>query len=182
MPGIGEALEAGAARLAAAGVRIVRTRLEGLPPLATLVRAGLLRCEAEGAAIWARELADPDSGLSPGFRALLDYGRRLDPARLVAAEALHHQTRQLLEGVFVRERLDAILLPTAAETAFAHGAPAPLQAGHTVLASLARLPAVQIPAGLVDGLPVGFQVVAAPGRDGVALGAAGLFPPLSLAG
>jgi aspartyl-tRNA(Asn)/glutamyl-tRNA(Gln) amidotransferase subunit A len=54
-----------------------------------------------------------------------------------------------------------LIMPTAPQTAFAHGTRAPAnQADFTCLASIAGLPALAIPAGVADnGLPVSIQIV-----------------------
>ncbi|HTZ37282.1 MAG TPA: amidase family protein, partial [Stellaceae bacterium] len=63
------------------------------------------------------------------------------------------------------ERCDCILAPTAPNTAFPIGEKADdpvamyLNDVFTVPADLAGLPAVSVPAGLSDGLPLGMQVI-----------------------
>lgn len=60
---------------------------------------------------------------------------------------------------------DAVLvMPTAPQTAFAHGTRAPVtQADFTSIASVAGLPALSIPAGFdADAMPVGVQIVGPP--------------------
>jgi aspartyl-tRNA(Asn)/glutamyl-tRNA(Gln) amidotransferase subunit A len=56
-----------------------------------------------------------------------------------------------------------LVLPTTPGPAFAFDQPVPeSQADYTVLASIAGLAAVSVPGDMVDGLPVGTQVI---GRD-----------------
>jgi Asp-tRNA(Asn)/Glu-tRNA(Gln) amidotransferase A subunit family amidase len=64
---------------------------------------------------------------------------------------------------------------------YPHGTFAPTYVSHTVLFNLLGFPAVSVPCGFIDGLPVGLQIVGAPGREDVILRAASafqnLFPP-----
>jgi aspartyl-tRNA(Asn)/glutamyl-tRNA(Gln) amidotransferase subunit A len=64
-----------------------------------------------------------------------------------------------------------LLLPTAPQTAFAFGTPVPsTQADLAAPASICGFPAISVPMGAVDGLPVGAQLVAH--SDGLLLAAA----------
>ncbi|HSK19223.1 MAG TPA: Asp-tRNA(Asn)/Glu-tRNA(Gln) amidotransferase subunit GatA [Longimicrobiales bacterium] len=79
--------------------------------------------------------------------------------------------------------VDVLFTPTATGPAFAIGAkedPCSMYASDafTAPASLAGLPAMSLPIGRVDGLPVGGQFVAARWRDDAMLAAAGLLERL----
>jgi aspartyl-tRNA(Asn)/glutamyl-tRNA(Gln) amidotransferase subunit A len=77
------------------------------------------------------------------------------------------QVRRLIREDFLRafEQVDVIMGPTAPTTAFRLGEKADdpvsmyLSDIYTIAANLAGLPAMSIPAGFVDGLPVGLHVV-----------------------
>jgi aspartyl-tRNA(Asn)/glutamyl-tRNA(Gln) amidotransferase subunit A len=77
------------------------------------------------------------------------------------------QVRRLIRDDFLRafEQVDVIMGPTAPTTAFRLGEKADdpvsmyLSDIYTIAANLAGLPAMSIPAGFVDGLPVGLHVV-----------------------
>jgi aspartyl-tRNA(Asn)/glutamyl-tRNA(Gln) amidotransferase subunit A len=176
-PAVDAAFTAFLARLRAAGVEVVPVAVAGWSPAADR-RAGLLISEAEGAAVLAADL-DADAaagggGFSPAFRALLAYGRAAAPDRIAAARArlasLQAAAAAALQGVA------ALLLPTAPQRPFPHGAPVPAnQADLTALANLARLPAVAFPIAAGDGgFPASAQVLGAPGSEArlVALAAA----------
>jgi len=73
------------------------------------------------------------------------------------------------------EKFDALLSPTAPETAFAIGAKTEdpirmyLSDIFTLAANLAGLPGVSVPAGLVAGLPIGVQFIGKPFAEGTLL-------------
>jgi aspartyl-tRNA(Asn)/glutamyl-tRNA(Gln) amidotransferase subunit A len=107
-------------------------------------RAGLLICEAEAGSLIGADLDTLGAGFSDGFRRFLDYGRKAPGERIAAAyralDRLGLAARQALDGV------DALILPTAPQRAFAHGASAPAdQADFTALANIAGLPAIAFP-------------------------------------
>jgi aspartyl-tRNA(Asn)/glutamyl-tRNA(Gln) amidotransferase subunit A len=60
-----------------------------------------------------------------------------------------------------------LIMPTAPQTAFEQGAPAPAsQADFTALANIAGLPSLSLPAARdKDGLPIGIQLVGPPGGE-----------------
>ena len=72
--------------------------------------------------------------------------------------------------------IDVLVTPTTPETAFPVGEyEANLPGGALCWAfNVSGHPAVTVPAGLLNGLPVGLQAVAAPHRDELAVGLAAL--------
>ncbi|TCO64809.1 AMP-binding protein [Actinocrispum wychmicini] len=109
---------------------------------------------AEAAGLWW----DRRDGLSPETIAELDKGRSTD---VTAARRLVQAAREELDAL-LRE-VDAVLLPTVPVPA------APVDTKglastyfrFTALASATGHPAMSVPAGLADGLPVGAQVIGA---------------------
>ena len=84
------------------------------------------------------------------------------------AEQLRARLRR--ELVAVLHDLDVLVTPTAPTTAYPLGSrtePLAMYLGDafTVPASLAGLPAISVPCGLAEGLPIGLQAMAAPGRE-----------------
>jgi Asp-tRNA(Asn)/Glu-tRNA(Gln) amidotransferase A subunit family amidase len=61
---------------------------------------------------------------------------------------------------------------------YPHGTFAPTYVSHTVLFNLLGFPAVSVPCGFIDGLPVGLQIIGPPGREDVILRAASAFQNL----
>lgn len=90
------------------------------------------------------------------------------------------QTRRLLRDEFARalERVDVIATPTAPSVAFPLGErladPVSMYLSdiYTASVNLAGLPAVSVPAGFSDGLPVGLQIIGNYFREGQVLNVA----------
>lgn len=156
---VSAAFAALAGRARAAGARLEPLTLPDWEPAATR-RAGLLVAEAEAAHLHGPAIAADPEGFSEAYRRMLDYGARAPAVRLAAAHdrlrrAGHAARRALAAG------LDALLMPTAPQRAFPHGAAAPeSQADLTALANAAGLPAVAFPLPAPDGgLPASAQLV-----------------------
>lgn len=113
--------------------------------------------------------------LQPVTRWFRDQGKRTDPAdvasRFAAVSARAHAA---LDG------LDVLLTPTVPIVAPRVGASAHLPpesvfdavaplGAFTGAWNVAGCPALSLPAGFVDGLPVGAQLIARPGQDGLLL-------------
>ncbi|MFY9238101.1 MAG: amidase [Roseovarius sp.] len=125
-----------------------------------------LLTEIEGAQSLGAEL-----GLSPGLRKLLDYGARVSEGKAQAMRARLADAARLLTGALTPSRV--ALLPSVAEPAFAHGTRPPVgQADFTVLANIAGLPALALPApGAIP--PVSVQLVGPKGSERALLALAG---------
>jgi aspartyl-tRNA(Asn)/glutamyl-tRNA(Gln) amidotransferase subunit A len=140
------------------------------PGVAGIVRQRVEALAAGGAVDLAEvtvRLADP----APGWLALaaLEDGELADVAALERAYELRRHNDAVLAGAFTK--IDVLVTPTTPETAFGIGDyEANLPAGDLCWAfNLSGHPAVTVPAGLLCGLPVGLQAVAAPHRDDLAL-------------
>jgi aspartyl-tRNA(Asn)/glutamyl-tRNA(Gln) amidotransferase subunit A len=146
-----------------------------------VILAALLVCEVEGAREWAAELADPKSDITDEFRAMLNYGAGIGTIRIDDAYAKLTFVKAHIRTIMHDQGLTGLITPTVTHLAFHHDVGPPMdQAYFTQYANIADLPATSAPMGLIDGLPTGIMCMAAPGRDDVALGFAGLFAPLSL--
>lgn len=132
-------------------------------------RAGLLIVVAEGAVVHADDLEIRPGRLPPDLRAMLDHGRRASAVDYVKAE------RRIAEVVVKARRafegLEALLTPTAPQTAFSFDDEASVtQADFAALANLIGAPAVSVPMGLSGaGLPMGLQIVGKASSDAAVL-------------
>lgn len=140
------------------------------PRVADLVRqrvAGLAEAGAIELVDAAVRLADPVGSWLPLTE--LENGRLADLTALEHAYELRRRNDTVLGGAFTT--IDVLVTPTTPQTAFAVGDyEANLPAGDLCWAfNLSGHPAVTVPAGRLDGLPVGLQAVAAPHRDDLAV-------------
>ena len=123
-----------------------------------------------------------------GWRLALGTWAAMHPGVLDQARSTRARVRRVLarifadlgeHGVIVAPIVDRPAWPheptVAGETS--HQTPTVLYDRFAVLAGLAGCPAVSVPFGSVDGLPMGLQVVGAPGYDDTCLHAAAMLAP-----
>ncbi|MFC7618892.1 amidase family protein [Microlunatus sp. GCM10028923] len=139
------------------------------PALATLVRDRLQTLADEG----SLDLVDRPVALSDPSEAwhtlhALDRGREVDHADLQAALAYRRELERTLSELFAD--VDALITPTTPQTAFRYRNYQEHVACDLCWAfNLSGHPAITVPVGRLDGLPVGAQIVAAPHRDDLAV-------------
>ena len=162
-------------RAAAAGAQVVDITPAHLDDALT-VYTPLVRAEA--AYVHRGALVTHPEGFSPGIRTVLEEGRAVPAVRYLAARQARRDLRAGLAATF--ERVDALVLPTTPVPAPPLG-PQEVQVesgrvSHrdaflhlTVAFSFAGVPAVTLPYAVVEGLPLGVQVVTAAGADRRAL-------------
>jgi Asp-tRNA(Asn)/Glu-tRNA(Gln) amidotransferase A subunit family amidase len=166
-----EAFEAQLDRLAAAGITVERT--DALAEPGELIDSHLTLIGAEMALAhrergWYPEYADR---YDPTTREFLEEGDAVTAGELGAARAARTARAARLGGLMADRGIDCWVTPAA---------PGPAPAGIddtgdpklNVPWTNVGFPAVTVPAGTVDGLPLGLQCVAAPGRDEDLLGRA----------
>jgi aspartyl-tRNA(Asn)/glutamyl-tRNA(Gln) amidotransferase subunit A len=128
-------------------------------------RAGLLLCEAELHTLLRPLLQTVPESLPGDLLAMMRYieGRSaVDLGRAVAQVAL---TGEALDRL--TDGLDALLLPTAPQTAFLMDGSVPSnQADFTALANMNGAPAISVPVPVADdSLPVGLQLIGHRGHE-----------------
>jgi Asp-tRNA(Asn)/Glu-tRNA(Gln) amidotransferase A subunit family amidase len=113
----------------------------------------------------------------------VDAGNVVDPGAVQAAVRVRSHNSTALADLFAQ--VDVLVTPTTSRVAHGYDRHEEnlMVVDHCWGFNVTGHPAVSVPVGLVDGLPVGAQVVAPPGRDDLALSvAAQLMRPLSLPG
>ncbi len=122
-------------------------------------RAGLLVTEAEGAAQLADLLYTPGA-ISEHLKSMLIYGRSASAEKIADAHAEIAAAASSVTAAF--QEVDAVLMPTTPQRAFAHGDPIPAnQADLTALANFSGCPAVALPVTLAtEVLPTSIQLLA----------------------
>ena len=143
---------------------IVPLRLDAMD-LGASRRAGLLLCEAELHHRLAPLLRERPEALPADLLAMMRYIERKSALDLGRAVAQVARTGEQLD--MLAQGLDAVLLPTAPQVAFAMGDPAPAnQADFTAMANMNGAPAISLPLPVPAGaLPVGLQAVGRRGHD-----------------
>ncbi|MGN6662881.1 MAG: amidase [Solirubrobacterales bacterium] len=153
-----------------------------MPELAAATLATVLIANGESLENVSRErLNRLDPGLSPLGRGLLKYRILLPAAAIVKSRQVRTLARRHLAAVF--DEVDVIAWPTVPAVAPPLEAPlVELPSGTLTadqanvrggaLANLTGIPAVSVPVGSSEGLPVALQLQAAWGRDGLLLDAA----------
>lgn len=128
-------------------------------------RAAFFLIEAEMRVTYADALGDTTNPLSPRLQAFLDYAGKKSAADCVVADRRLDAAVEKARRLFAQ--VDVLVTPTTPQAAFAHGASVPAnQADFTCFANLAGCPALSLPMGLTpQGLPVGLQLLGAPGSD-----------------
>ena len=177
--GIATSVDEAARRLAALGHRVE----EATPPFdpdAILPLFGTLG--AAGLAWMLDRLPGRPLPASPSLAAMAEAGRALPATALMEAlDAMAAFRRHMAR--LLTEECDAILTPAAAALPWPADASHPPTIagqpvgprGHAVFtnfANLGALPGIALPCAPVEGLPVGFQLVGAPGAEAVLLAAA----------
>jgi aspartyl-tRNA(Asn)/glutamyl-tRNA(Gln) amidotransferase subunit A len=170
-PGVRAAYETALDALVARGARLERIDLSGWD-FARARRAGLLLVEADLLHEHAADWATQPQNFSPELRGLLQWAERQPASAGARAQRTLAAARVEVRRWWAQG--DAMLLPTAAQSAFAHGTPVPAHAADlTSIANLAGVPAISLPLPVAeDALPIGLMAVAPRGHEPMLMGLA----------
>jgi Asp-tRNA(Asn)/Glu-tRNA(Gln) amidotransferase A subunit family amidase len=179
-PAVREACEAAIEDLRQATGGAVRAIELPELPAATLATVLIANSESLGS-VTPQRLNELSPELSPLGRGLLKYRLMLPAVATVKAHQVRVMARQRLAAVF--EEVDVIAWPTVPAVAPPLEAPlVELPSGTLTadaanvrggaLANLTGIPAISVPVGSAEGLPIGLQLQAAWGRDELLLDAA----------
>jgi Asp-tRNA(Asn)/Glu-tRNA(Gln) amidotransferase A subunit family amidase len=153
-----------------------------LPELAAATLATVLIANSESlGGVTPKKLNELDPDLSPLGRGLLKYRVLVPAIATIKAGRVRTMARQALARIF--EQVDVLACPTVPAVAPPLEAPvvelpsgwltadeANVRAG--ALANLTGIPAISVPVGSSEGLPIGLQLQTAWGRDELLLDAA----------
>ena len=164
MPRVLDVLDAAVADLSLLGAAIAEA---SLPDYAPIEKAGGVILDAEAFAIHRDSLAADPEGYGRATRASLMRGATTTEADLAAARHAAGRATEAFDAVLARHHAIVTvtnLAPAPPVAPFRDGA-AGWNPMRTLPFNLSGHPALSVPAGFVDGLPVGLQIIGQPGSE-----------------
>lgn len=176
-PGVEAAFTAALDTLATHGVATVDVEW---PDEAALQAVGFILMMVESADFHRKRMEDP-AKFDPEVAELLGLGEQISAVDYVRARRIQAAIAESSVAIF--ERVPVVITPTLPCPPAPYGSGTftplplgedslPLAAAHTrypLIANVAGLPAGTVPCGFASGLPVGLQVLGAPGTDDIVL-------------
>ncbi len=170
-PGVRSAFERAIRELLETGATVVDLDLPDIEPY---YDAWLITQTAEASAVHTRWMRDHSASYSPEVFIQLEAGATISAPDYLQAQRYRQYLRERFLAAF--SSVDVILTPTFAGTATPVGAD-PLSVvrtrftadkskrAFTTLPSVLAMPALSVPCGFSEGLPVGLQIISAPNRE-----------------
>ncbi len=171
-PGVREAVAAALDRLGRCGAILSKV---DIPELDAVNRGLMTVLLPEAALIHEKILAARPHGYAPGTRAQIEAGAKVSGVDYVRAQRLRIRLTRAVETLF--GTVDVLLSPAVAFVAPAQDPALDDEDGDgemlsSGLANMTGHPALSLPCGFSEGLPVGLQLIGPAGRDGELLAAA----------
>ncbi|MBN1334403.1 MAG: amidase [Deltaproteobacteria bacterium] len=155
-PAVGASFDAAITVLEGLGARLKSVHVPGFERGIRLLKA---ISEPEAAALHGIRFQERPEGFGPEIRHLLDRGRAADPSLHPVALSERASVEAGARDAFID--LDFMICPTTPFPARPFGSPDPhLLLTYTCPFNLTGQPAISVPMGLANGLPVGLQIVA----------------------
>jgi len=174
-PGVYPAVEQAARVFADLGAQVEKVEIAILREAAAANGTMVI---ADAAAFHRDRLSERPDWFGPDVRQRLEKGRAVTSTEYALARRVQSEAKRYFDLFF--ERFDVLILPTTAAVAapiegLDSAAYAPKLTRFTAPFNLTGLPAISVPNGTVDGLPVGLQIVGGMWQEGKVLAAGRVF-------
>lgn len=172
---VGKLVMEGVQRLEDLGAKV---EIVKIPSLEHAIWAQMITITSEASTIHHQNLLERPDDFGADIRMFLEVGQISSAVDYLQAQQVRHQLREEFKQTF--EKVDVLISPTHPFTAALIGQDKLMLNGREVNlfdsvsrftrpANLTGIPALSIPCGLSNGLPVGMQIMGAPFQEGTVL-------------